>query len=84
MLVDKNENIIIPSWLIELFDNYDRQSLNYRSSVENHRQSLLEDAESLIELVEHNFTGFSIDYDITPEVLVDNFLTGTLYLDEVG
>lgn len=84
MLVDKNENIIIPSWLIELFDNYDRQSLNYRSSVENHRQSLLEDAESLIELVEHNFTGFNIDYDITPEVLVDNFLTGTLYLDEVG
>jgi len=37
MLVDKNENIIIPSWLIELFDNYDRQSLGYRSSVENHR-----------------------------------------------
>lgn len=84
MLVDKNENIIIPKWLIELFDNYDRQSLNYKGTVEKHRVSLLEDAESLIELVEHNFTGFNIDSDITPEVLVDNFLTGTLYLDEVG
>ena len=47
MLVDKNENIITPKWLIELFDNYDRQSLNYKGTVEKHRVSLLEDAESL-------------------------------------
>lgn len=78
----KETNNYIPRWAIELFENYDRKPLNVDDTITQHYQSLVEDAEELIELIENNFTGFSVEF--TAPELAEQFIGCTLYLDEVA
>tara|TARA_R110002012_G_scaffold177998_1_gene342899 strand:+ start:312 stop:593 length:282 start_codon:yes stop_codon:yes gene_type:complete len=78
-------DVIIPTWLSNLFENYDRTSLDNDTSMAVHVEQLTLDAEKLIELIEYHFTGYSLDNEITGELVALHFVKNSLiYLDEVA
>ena len=77
-----DENVYIPKWLTEMFQNWDRKALNLKGTKREHFNSLSEDAHDLIQCVEHCFTGYSVD-EVTPEDLANQFMQSDFYLDEL-